>query len=104
MADKTQCITCGKTYKVCPRCGDAAWRKTACSPVCWQISQIINQHFYHVIDAQQAAKELKNVNYERVRMNEASKNEVDKILEEAAAAKPKRRRATAPHDDSHENA
>ena len=48
MADKTQCITCGKTYKVCPRCGDAAWRKTACSPVCWQISQIINQHFYHV--------------------------------------------------------
>ena len=94
--DKTRCVTCGKEYSVCPRCGDAAWRKTACSPVCWQICQIINQHFYGLIDAVKAKEELEHIHYERVALREDNLRQVSLILEQAAAHKPKKVRKARP--------
>lgn len=85
----TTCLTCGKKYKVCPHCGDASWRQTACSPVCWQISTIINRHFYHLIDSETAKTELENVHYTDVELTAETQSQIDAILGDV---KPRRRK------------
>ena len=80
-----RCITCGKEYKVCPHCGDASWRKTACSPDCWSISQAINQHFYHLIDAHEAVNVLQRHNYNKIPLREETQRQISQIFAEDAA-------------------
>lgn len=101
---KTNCLTCGKEYKVCPHCGDASWRQTACSPLCWQISQIINQSFFGLIDAAEAKAELERLHYKDVALTEETQAQIAKILEDAKTAAKHRRKAATQEDPTQENA
>lgn len=101
---KTNCLTCGKEYKVCPHCGDASWRHTACSPVCWQISTIINQHFYNLLDAVSAKEDLERIHYQDVPLTEETKAQVDAIIAEAKAQAKRHRKASVQDEQKPENA
>lgn len=101
---KTNCLTCGKEYKVCPHCGDASWRQTACSPLCWQISQIINQSFFGLIDAAEAKAELERLHYKDAALTEETQAQIAKILEDAKTAAKHRRKAAEQEDPTQENA
>lgn len=84
---KNNCLTCGKEYRVCPHCGDASWRQTACSPDCWSISQTINEHFYHLITAQEAVERLQKHHYEQIALRDETRAQIDHILDEYDATK-----------------
>lgn len=101
---KTNCLTCGREYKVCPHCGDASWRQTACSPLCWQISQIINQNFFGLISAVEAKVELERVHYKDVQLTDETQAQIAKILEDAKMAAKHRSKADAQKDSTQENA
>lgn len=101
---KTNCLTCGKEYKVCPHCGDASWRQTACSPLCWQISQIINQNFYGLIDATEAKAELERIHYKDTPLTAETQTQIEKILDDAKTAAKHRRKAAAQEEPTQENA
>ncbi|MEG1562302.1 MAG: hypothetical protein RR365_00995 [Bacteroides sp.] len=84
--DISTCVTCGKQYKVCKKCEKAAgiyvpWRLTACSPTCWQISQIINEWFYKSITAEEAQEMLLNVDFEKIpELNSETQKNIELIM------------------------
>lgn len=86
------CITCGKKYRFCRTCGDSKfpWKVDACSPRCWDVSQIVNKYFYGKLDAREAMKELDIAGYQEIEeMNASTRAVVDKIKKSAAAEKRK---------------
>ena len=101
---KTNCLTCGREYKVCPHCGDASWRQTACSPLCWQISQIINQNFFGLVSAVEAKADLERIHYKDAPLTDETQAQIDKILEDAKAAAKHHRKADAQKNSTQENA
>lgn len=69
----TTCVTCGKQYKICRTCMKRrkvweSWRATACSPECWQVSQVINQRFYNQITPEDACMKLDAIGVDKINL------------------------------------
>jgi len=89
------CSVCGKQYRMCRKCTHSkvpyvAWRATACSPECYEVSEVVNAHAYGRIDSQEAVKRLEAVGWRNIEHMLPDVHEyIDKVMKETAGRKPK---------------
>ena len=94
------CTVCGKQYRMCRKCTRSkipyvAWRATACSPECYEVSETINAHNYGRIDTKDAAKRFEDAGWKKIEhMLPDVQEYIEQVLKEVAERKVKKEKAT----------
>lgn len=89
------CTVCGKQYRMCRKCAHSkipyvAWRATACSPECYEVSETINAHTYGRIDTKEAAKRFEDAGWKKIEhMLPDVQEYIEQVMKEVAGRKAK---------------